>query len=180
MKTYRIGVDPGVGGALALLEYEGILAPNCVGEFPKLVEVKDMPVMALNGKKQQVNPAEIRNILTGWQLYSRGSIPDHSGTMDVTHLNVVYIEHVNAMPGQGVTSMFNFGVSYGIIQGVAAALYLPFILVPPRSWKKRAGLLNSEKDRARAMAQQFFPEADLARKKDVGRADAILIAMFGR
>ena len=83
------------------------------------------------------------------------------------------------MPGQGVASMFNFGMGYGIIQGVVSALGIPYELVTPQSWKKRAGLIGKDKDNARTMAQQLYPDAPLGRKKDIGRADALLIARFG-
>jgi crossover junction endodeoxyribonuclease RuvC len=75
--------------------------------------------------------------------------------------------------------MFSFGVSYGVVQGVLASLFIPYILVRPAEWKKRAGLIGAEKDKARTIAQQLYPQAELARKRDVGRADAILIARHG-
>src|SRR5690606_16808140 len=90
-----------------------------------------------------------------------------------------YVERVSAMPGQGVSSMFNFGMGYGVIQGVLASLGIPYTLVTPQTWKKRAGLAGKDKDNARTLAQQLCPEAPLGRKKDIGRADAILIARFG-
>ena len=83
------------------------------------------------------------------------------------------------MPGQGVSSMFGFGVSYGILQGVIASLGIPSVLVTPQRWKKAAGLMGKPKDYARTLAQRLYPAAELSRKKDIGRADAILIARYG-
>lgn len=147
-----IGIDPGNEGAIAVLE------------GGRLLEVFDMPLMA-NGKKRQVNAAALSGLL-------------EKATFDFLDTEVA-VEKVGAMPGQGVTSMFNFGMGYGVIQGVVAAMCVPMHLVTPQSWKKRAGLIGKEKDQARTLAQQLYPDAPLARKKDVGRADAILIARYG-
>lgn len=157
MREYRIGIDPGVSGALALIEYKG--------KSPTLFEVADMPVMALGAKhRKQVNAAELAKVLTSWHFEGA----------------VVYLEKVQSMPGQGVAGVFSFGMSFGIVQGVVAALGLPMVLVTPQQWKKRARLLHTQKDQARTFAQQLFPQADLGRVKDIGRADAILIAMYGK
>jgi crossover junction endodeoxyribonuclease RuvC len=90
------------------------------------------------------------------------------------------IERVGAMPGQGVTSMFNFGMSYGMCQGVLGGAGVPVLLVPPTVWKKRFGLLGKPKDAARELAVRKFPRAShcLTRKRDVGRADALLLAAY--
>lgn len=146
-----IGIDPGNTGAIAFLDDDG------------LINVEDMPLMA-NGKKKQVNAAELSKIISGMSV------------MEQPH---AYVEKVGAMPGQGVSSMFNFGMGYGVIQGVLAALEIPYTLVTPQRWKKAAGLIGKEKDNARTLAQQLYAEAPLGRKKDIGRADAILIARFG-
>ena len=148
-----IGIDPGVSGAIAFLYDDG------------QVRVFDMPVMALSAKKQQVNSAALADLI-------RPSM-NHQGTM------TAYVEQVHSMPGQGVAAMFNFGTSYGVIKGVLATLQIPMVLVTPHSWKKRAGLIGKDKDASRTLAQQLYPAAPLGRKKDVGRADAILIARFG-
>ena len=150
----RIGVDPGLQGALALLN-----------DNLELIEVVDMPVMAMGKHKNQVNSAELGKLLSRW----------HSQKGAVT----VYLEAVHSMPGQGVSACFNFGDSFGCIRGVCGALQIPIVLVTPQSWKKRAGLLNKPKDYARTLAQQLYPSAELGRKKDIGRADAILIARYG-
>lgn len=145
-----IGIDPGNTGAIAVLGEDGILH-----------EVHDMPLMA-NGKKQQVNPSELRRIL---DLQFEGTPK-------------VIIEKVSAMPGQGVSSMFNFGMGFGVLQGVVAGLGFPLYLVTPQAWKKHFNLIGKDKDNARTVAQQLYPDAPLGRKKDIGRADAILIARY--
>ena len=98
---------------------------------------------------------------------------------DNQHIKVV-IEHVSAMPGQGVTSMFNFGQSFGILKGICTAMQLPMYFVRPAKWKKYFNLLNSEKDASRTRAIEIFPyfSSNLARKKDSNKADAILIASY--
>ena len=92
----------------------------------------------------------------------------------------VIIEQVSAMPGQGVTSMFNFGQSFGILKGICSAMQLPMYFVRPAKWKKYFGLINSEKDASRTRAIEIFPyfSSELSKKKDSNKADAILIASF--
>lgn len=144
-----IGIDPGLTGAIAVL-----------GEA---IEAYDMPVMAKGtGKKQQVNAAEVANILLC-----------HQGAA------TVYLERVAAMPKQGVSSTFSFGETFGVMRGVTAALGIPLELVTPQSWKRRFSLLGADKDAARTKAIELFPEAPLSRKKDIGRAEALLIAVYG-
>ena len=90
------------------------------------------------------------------------------------------MEQVNAMPGQGVTSMFNFGQTFGAIKGISAALKLPIFFVRPSKWKKHFELLKASKDASRTKTIEMYPSlADkLSRKKDVNKSDAILIARF--
>lgn len=147
-----IGIDPGNTGALALIDDDGF------------VDVVDMPLVA-NGKKQQVNPSELAKVVQ---------------SMMALGAKKAILEKVGAMPGQGVTSMFNFGMGFGVIQGVLSAVELPYTLVTPQRWKKAASLIGKEKDNARTLAQQLYPSAPLGRKKDIGRADAILIARYGQ
>jgi crossover junction endodeoxyribonuclease RuvC len=92
----------------------------------------------------------------------------------------VIIEQVSAMPGQGVTSMFNFGQSFGILKGMCSAMQLPMYFVRPAKWKKYFNLINSEKDASRTKAIEIFPyfSAHLSKKKDSNKADAILISSF--
>ena len=90
------------------------------------------------------------------------------------------IEQVSAMPGQGVTSMFNFGQSFGILKGICSAMQLPMFFVRPTKWKKYFNLINSQKDASRTRAIEIFPyfSTQLSKKKDSNKADAILIASF--
>lgn len=150
-----IGVDPGLNGALAVL----------VGT--RLHEIVDMPTMLLKGKRRQVNAALVAAIIRTWQM----DLP----TGDWTG----YLERVSAMPGQGVSGVFSFGDSYGVARACLAILGIPTVLVAPVTWKKRAGLIKQPKDMARTLAIQLYPLAALSRKKDIGRAEAILIARFG-
>ena len=92
----------------------------------------------------------------------------------------IVVERVNAMPGQGVTSMFNFGQSFGVIKGICSAMELPIFYVRPAKWKKYFGLIKSEKDASRTKAIEMFPyfSSQLSKKKDSNKADAILIASF--
>ena len=150
-----IGVDPGLNGALAVLDGN------------KIIEVFDIPVMAEGKKnKRQLNSAELSSIL-------RNNMLNNDNT-------VVVVEQVNAMPGQGVTSMFNFGQTFGAIKGICAALELPIFFVRPSKWKKHFELINSSKDSSRTKAIEMYPKLSnqLAKKKDVNKSDAILIARF--
>ena len=99
--------------------------------------------------------------------------------MEKKNIKVV-IEHVTAMPGQGVTSMFNFGQSFGILKGICSAMQLSVYFVRPAKWKKYFNLINSEKDASRTRAIEIFPyySSHLSRKKDSNKADAILIASY--
>ena len=92
----------------------------------------------------------------------------------------VVIEQVSAMPGQGVTSMFNFGQSFGVLKGVCSAMQLPMYFVRPAKWKKYYSLINSKKDASRTKVIEIFPyiSTQLSKKKDSNKADAILIASF--
>lgn len=157
-----IGIDPGVTGAIAVLR--SVREQQLKGGIEAELTLYDMPLFTV-GTKQQTNPYVLSNILNEFRR----------STANVT----VYLEQVSAMPGQGVSSMFNFGVSFGIIQGVLAGLGLPVVMVTPGAWKKRAKLIGKAKDEARTLAQRLYPAVNLSRKKDVGRADAILIARFG-
>ena len=128
-----------------------------------------MPIMA-DGKKnkKQVNGSQVYN-----------EISKRIKQFEKNQIRVV-IEHVSAMPGQGVTSMFNFGQSFGILKGICTAMQLPMYFVRPAKWKKYFNLLNSEKDASRTRAIEIFPyfSSQLSRKKDSNKADAILIASF--
>ena len=134
-----------------------------------MVEVHETPTM-IDGKKnkRQVNGSQIYNEITM-------KINDYSKE----EIRVV-IEQVSAMPGQGVTSMFNFGQSFGVIKGICAALNLPIYFVRPAKWKKHFNLIKTNKDASRTKVIEVYPEisSKLHRKKDSNRADAILIALY--
>jgi len=150
-----IGVDPGVSGGISILENK------------KVIEVYDMPTM-IEGKKnkRQVNGSQVTNII--------------KENVDTNKETTVVVEQVNAMPGQGVTSMFNFGQSFGVIKGVCAALSLPIYFVRPTKWKKHFNLIKTNKEAGRTKAIELYPEISgkLSRKKDSNKADAILIARY--
>lgn len=95
---------------------------------------------------------------------------------------LIVIEKVHAMPGQGVSSMFTFGVSFGTVVGIATCCNARLLLVAPAAWKKKFNLIGKDKDAARKEAYMRFPSlrSELTRKKDVGRADALLLAEYGR
>ena len=152
-----IGIDPGITGAI------------CFFEDGKITDVIEMPNMAEGKKnKKQVNGAQIYHEIS-------------SRIKDIKKEDIkVIIEQVSAMPGQGVTSMFNFGQSFGILKGICSAMQLPMYFVRPTKWKKYFNLINSEKDASRTKAIEVFPyfSSELSRKKDSNKADAILIASF--
>ena len=152
-----IGIDPGISGSI------------CFFNEGKIIDVLEMPTMAEGKKnKKQVNGAQIFN-----------EISERIKKLDKRDVKIV-IEQVSAMPGQGVTSMFNFGQSYGILKGICSAMQLPMYFVRPAKWKKYFNLINSEKDASRTRAIEIFPyfSGQLSRKKDSNKADAILIASF--
>ena len=128
-----------------------------------------MPTM-IDGKKnkKQVNGAQIYN-----------EISERIKNIPKNEINVV-LEKVSAMPGQGVTSMFNFGQSFGVIKGICSALGLPIYFVRPTKWKKHFNLIKTNKDASRTKVIEVYPEisSKLHRKKDSNRADAILIALY--
>jgi crossover junction endodeoxyribonuclease RuvC len=150
-----IGIDPGLSGAIAILKND------------KVIKLIEMPVMAEGKKnKRQLNNAQLANIL-------REIIKNHE------EISVV-VEQVNAMPGQGVTSMFNFGQTFGSIKGICATLSLPIFFVRPSKWKKHFDLIKTSKDASRTKAIEMYPQLsnELSKKKDVNKSDAILIARY--
>jgi len=141
LKAY-IGIDPGKGGALALI----------TGDHH---EVEDYPG----------DPAGVVDVLRSWAV-----------RFDI---RLAALEKVGARPGQGVVSMFSFGQNVGAYQGVLAALGIPFTTPTPRQWQK--GIVDQKagpdpKTRSLVTAKRLFPDAELSRKKDHGRADALLLA----
>ena len=152
-----IGIDPGISGSI------------CFFQDGRIVDVLEMPTMTEGKKnKKQVNGSQIFN-----------EISARIKKIEKNDIKVV-VEQVSAMPGQGVTSMFNFGQSFGILKGICSAMQLPIYFVRPAKWKKYFNLINSEKDASRTRAIEIFPyfSSHLSRKKDSNKADAILIASF--
>ena len=152
-----IGIDPGISGSICFFK-DGII-----------LDVIEMPTMTEGKKnKRQVNGSQIYN-----EISKRLDKVEN-------HQIKVIIEQVSAMPGQGVTSMFNFGQSFGILKGICSAMQLPMYFVRPAKWKKYFNLINSEKDASRTRAIEIFPyfSSQLSKKKDSNKADAILIASF--
>ena len=150
-----IGIDPGLSGGIAILD------------DLKIYDIFDMPIMSEGKKnKNQLNSAQLVNILNKHVLKKENTF--------------VIVEQVSAMPGQGVTSMFNFGQTFGSIKGICAALGLPIFYVRPAKWKKHFELINSSKDASRTKVIEMYPSLSdqLSKKKDVNKSDAILIARF--
>ena len=137
-----IGIDPGLQGAIAILENN------------KVINLFEMPTMSEGKKnKKQLNSALLVKLLK----------ENISTNEEVS----VIVEQVNAMPGQGVTSMFNFGQTFGAIKGICASLELPIFFVRPSKWKKHFELINASKDSSRTKAIEMYPSLskDLAKKK---------------
>lgn len=159
MSRVIIGIDPGITGAIAVLDDEGL-------------SVADMPAVATKAGRQQVSPHLLRELLEPLIPFNLGG-----GLLAV-------VEEVHAMPKQGVSSMFSFGQSYGTILGVLGGLYIPYKLVTPNAWMKNAGVKGKrgegpvKKDLALTRVLEYFPDkADFfSLKKHHGRADAALIA----
>ena len=152
-----IGIDPGISGSI------------CFFKDGKILDVIEMPTMTEGKKnKKQVNGSQIYN-----------EILKKVNKLEINDIRVI-VEQVSAMPGQGVTSMFNFGQSFGILKGICSAMQLPIYFVRPAKWKKYFNLINSEKDASRTRAIEIFPyfSSQLSKKKDANKADAILIASF--
>ena len=151
-----IGIDPGLSGGIAVLD------------DLKIFDMFDMPIMSEGKKnKNQLNSAQLVNIIKKHIVLGK---------------TFVIVEQVSAMPGQGVTSMFNFGQTFGSIKGICAALNLPIFYVRPSKWKKHFELINSSKDASRTKVIEMYPSISsrLSKKKDVNKADAILIARYFR
>lgn len=153
MNGYLIGIDPGIGGAIVVLQSRVCPTP---------IEWMRMPTLKV-GKASRVDCAELTRYL---QNFDSGE---------------ARVEHVHAMPGQGTVSMFTFGHAAGCIAGVLAALAIPQTLVTPQRWKAAAGLIGTDKDAARSRAAQLWPRWAVLGKKGEGQAlaDAALIARFG-
>ncbi|MGA4640560.1 hypothetical protein ACQKC8_12395 [Stutzerimonas stutzeri] len=150
-----IGIDPGCTGAIVVMT-----------ESRNYVTHLNMPTIKV-GTKSRVNGAAVAAFLRE----TVGEFAAHA-----------YLEQVGAMPGQGVSSMFTFGHAAGVVEGILQGACIPYTLVTPQSWKKRAGLIGADKDAARSRAIQLYPDLRILDLKGKGQAvaDAILIARFGQ
>lgn len=151
--TAIIGIDPGISGALCLLG----------GDEP---EIWDMPVLELRGKKR-VDATALAHTFERWAEFAP----------------TVWIEDVATRPGEGAVGAFSFGRSVGVLHGLAAAHFMPVSVVRPATWKKAMGIAaGSDKDASRAKASELCPRYanHWALKKHDGRAESLLIAMYGR
>ena len=149
-----IGIDPGLGGAIAMLDHAGML-----------MALSDMPVLTLSTRRGMKHEYDVPGLVA--------LLAPYRGTQ--TH---VIIEEAQAMPGQGTRSMFTIGLGMGVWLGMLAALPLPHTRVRPATWKRALGL-GKDKEHARLRAMQLFPKADLRRKRDHGRAEALLLTWYG-
>lgn len=143
-----LGIDPGLTGAWAAINHNG-----------EYIACGDMPVH----QGRVVASALRKSIL--------GAIPSLETAS-------IVVEQVHAMPNQGVTSMFNFGHTCGVIHAVAEMLPYPVTFVTPQCWKKHAGLIGTEKSASLLLARNIWAEAPLHLKKHHGRADALLMARW--
>ena len=148
-----IGIGPGLTGGIAILDSKN----------KELIRVEDMPIIPEGGKKK-VSGHGLMKLIGG---YTRHQV------------DMVYLEKVGARPGQGVVSMFNFGRSYGAVEAAVSLMGFPLTYVTPQRWKRSAGLMGTHKDASRGKVLDLYPDADVHRKKDNGRADAVLIARYG-
>jgi crossover junction endodeoxyribonuclease RuvC len=150
-----LGIDPGVSGGLAVVEIAD-------GAAPALVECIDIPV-AGTGAKERVDAAGIRNFIDRHQPIR------------------ALIERAQAMPKQGASSGFKYGRAVGAIEATVALCSIPMEIIEPSAWKRFWKLPGKDKESGRQKALQLFPAAHaaLARKKDHGRGEAALIALFG-
>ena len=151
--TRFIGVDPGMSGAIVVIDALGELLDYCL--CPKTVV----------GKSNRVDTPTLAAFLR--------SQPNIEGA---------YIEKVGAMPGQGVSSMFSFGHAAGVAEGCVAAMGIPITHLTPQRWKKRYGFQGADKDAPRSKAALRYPHADVLQLKGKGQAvaDAVFIALAGR
>lgn len=151
MSQFIVGIDPGASGAIAIINGES-----------SIVIVDDLPTMK-PGKRTVINGAALASILRPY----------------LADIRIAVVEQVATRPGQGIASSGALMHSLGVIDGVIAALGIPSRHVPPTVWKKAAGL-GADKEQARARAIALWPDAPLSRKKDHGRAEALLLAKHGR
>lgn len=151
-RALTIGVDPGLSGAIAMLDEHG-----------DVVFVDDLPVVRDN-KLAWIDGGELQSLIINWRQGRQCT---------------AMIERVNAMPKQGVSSSFQFGVGFGSILGVLQAMAIPIEFVRPTNWKKAMNL-GADKKAALHKARLLYPDVDLRLAKHEGRAEALLIARYAR
>jgi hypothetical protein len=149
------GIDPGLSGAVA------VLAPD--GTLEGLHDTLILTLSTSRGTHQAYHMPGLVALLIPY----------------VSPQAHIFLEESQAMPGQETRSTFTVGLGFGIWLGVLAALALPYTRVRPAIWKRALGL-GKDKEQARLRAMQLFPQADLRRKRDHGRAEALLLAWWGR
>jgi len=150
-----LGIDPGLTGGLAIVKVDN-------GAAPQLIAAIDIPIAGVKAK-MRVDALAIAH-------WVRHHHPDHA-----------VIERAGVLPGQGIASGFKYGRAVGTLEATVALCEVPFTIVEPSVWKRRAGLYGADKEQSRLRALQLFPSAHLllALKKHHGRAEAALIALFG-
>lgn len=150
-----IGIDPGLEGAIAVL---------IDGQSPQVI---DVPVVSV-GKKKDYQPVSMTMLLQPYQTIAQAKV-------------MVGLEYVHAMPKNGSIGNFSMGRSSGLWEGILASMRFPYVKILPQRWKKAMlDGMPKEKGSSILVAKRLFPEVDLSRKKDHGRADALLIAAYLR
>lgn len=149
-KKLILGIDPGCTGSVVILDEDN----NYINHLL-------MPTLKI-GKSNRVNGVAVMAFLSHYSI-------SHA-----------YLEKVHSMPQQGVASTFNFGHAAGVIEGIIQGMMIPYTLITPQSWKKKAGLIGKDKDEARSMAIRLYPSIRVLDKKGQALADSILIARFGK
>lgn len=152
-----IGIDPGLNGALAVILHDNSIV------------IRDTPTLTVEGEKsrRKYNAPGMAQLLRPF----------------TTEPGLVVLENVHSMPKQGVASSFNFGEGLGLWKGIIAAYGLPLEMPSPQRWKKEIlADQGKDKDASRFKAIQLFPSVadQLSRVKDDGRAEALLMAEYGR
>lgn len=164
----RIGIDPGITGAVAILKDDY----KCGGV--ELLELFDMPTETV-GKRTGRERRRISVPLLREELAKAATLAEQNGYSIIAN-----VESVSAMPGQGVSSTFSLGDSAGVIRAVLACLFIPQRQVTPNEWKRHWRLLHATKDASRSRATEVLPAyaSNWSRARDHNRAEAVLIAMY--
>lgn len=151
-----IGIDPGLDGAVAIIDD--------VGAYIGVMPTPTLTLRRARGLRREYDLPGLAALLIP---HARNGV--HA-----------ILEEAQAMPGQGTRSMFTIGLGFGLWLGLLAAYQIPYTRVRPGVWKRAMGLIGTDKEAARLRAQQLFPTADLRRKADHGKAEALLLAAYGR